>query len=265
MKIINISWGWQSSYLDEFTINTIQNIINDAYAAGAVIVAAAGNFNETALFYPAACEHVISVASTDNNDKKSPNSNFGKWIDIAAPGHHILSTYPFGGYDWESGTSMAAPLVSGTLALMYALRPDMTPEQAEICLKAGVDPVNDYVGLIGVGRLNALEALKCLEAQVQQDNDESETTSNNVFYGFSAAPNPMDEYTLFEYKLNVASKVHLKVYNRFGVAITLLESVYQQPGYYQAKLKRGNLSAGIYYYQLQARDFVETKKLVINE
>lgn len=263
-KIINISWGWQSSYLDAETIYTIQNTINLAHALGTVIVAAAGNFNETALFYPAACEHVISVASTNENDKKSPTSNFGEWIDIAAPGHHILSTYPSGGYDWESGTSMAAPLVSGTLALMFALRPDMTPEEAENCLKAGVDPVNDYVGLIGVGRLNALQALKCVAEQVQQDNDENEV-ANYVFNRFSAAPNPMNEYALIEYQLKVASKVHLKVYNRFGVAITLLESVYQQPGYYQAKFKRGNLPAGIYYYQLQVRDFVETKKLVISE
>jgi subtilisin family serine protease len=71
-------------------------------------VAAAGNENTGRPSYPAAYEHVISVAATDESDKRARFSNYGTTVDVFAPGVQILSTFPGGGYGMKEGTSMAS-------------------------------------------------------------------------------------------------------------------------------------------------------------
>ncbi|MDQ3387488.1 MAG: S8 family peptidase, partial [Actinomycetota bacterium] len=91
------------------------------YAAdkGVVVVAAMGNQGTNSPEYPAAYPSVVAVASTDRGDERAYNSNFGEWVDVAAPGVEIASTVP-GGYSVWSGTSMAAPHVSAEAALLSA-------------------------------------------------------------------------------------------------------------------------------------------------
>lgn len=104
-----------------------------AYATqrGAVVVAAAGNQrdqgNETS--YPGAFPNVLAVAATDASDKTLPFSNTGPYVDLAAPGAAIVSAWPPTGYQSEWGTSMAAPFVSATAALVRAAAPSLTPTQ----------------------------------------------------------------------------------------------------------------------------------------
>jgi thermitase len=102
-----------------------------ATSHGALVVAAAGNEGSTSRFYPAAYPDVLSVAATDNRDQLAPFSNRGaSWVDVAAPGAGIVSTLPTYdnatgvlGYGYLSGTSMAAPVVSGIAALIWPLMP----------------------------------------------------------------------------------------------------------------------------------------------
>ena len=141
-KIINLSLGSA-----DVCTTAEQEAINAAVAAGSVVVVAAGNDHidiDATPYAPANCPNVITVAATDQNGSLSTFSNFGSSVDVAAPGEHIRSTIgidnPPGtfsafGYGDKSGTSMAAPIVSGTIALILAANPALTPREIELLLE----------------------------------------------------------------------------------------------------------------------------------
>ena len=160
-RIINCSFGSSTkSRLGE-------DAIQAALKAGILIVAAAGNSgtsNDRKPHYPASYryENVISVAASDNTDKLAPFSNFGaETVDVAAPGVFILSTFPKGRYRVASGTSMAAPMVSGVAALLLSKEPKLTPKEVKERILATSEPLPDLVGRVkSFGRLNAYYCLK---------------------------------------------------------------------------------------------------------
>lgn len=138
-KVLNLSLGGLGP-----CYSTYQNAINDVTAVGAVVVVAAGNSARNASgFSPANCKGIITVAATDIFGYKAPYSNYGSTIEISAPGgnlHYksdpagILSTLNTGTqgpvadtYTFYNGTSMATPHVSGVAALIFSLRPNLTP------------------------------------------------------------------------------------------------------------------------------------------
>ena len=130
--VINLSLGGSGS-CDSY----IQDAIDDAVAAGSVVVVAAGNSNANAANYtPASCNNIITVASVDQTGGKASYSNYGNVVEIAAPGSSILSTIDSGrksstgpAYAYYSGTSMATPTVAGVIALMKAANPSLTPAE----------------------------------------------------------------------------------------------------------------------------------------
>jgi len=129
IRVSNNSWGG-GGYSQ-----LLANAIEEAEAEGIVFVAAAGNSarnNDVIAQYPANFEfsNVVSVASIDSSQKLSWFSNYGpSTVHIAAPGSHILSTLPGGGYGSLSGTSMAAPHVSGAIALLLSSEPGLSHTQ----------------------------------------------------------------------------------------------------------------------------------------
>ena len=102
-----------------------------ATSKGALVVAAAGNGEDRAAMYPAACPGAVAVTATDANGDFTYFSNYGRWVDLAAPGVQITSTRNDGGYLAEDGTSFAAPIVSGVAALVRAQHPGWSPGQIE--------------------------------------------------------------------------------------------------------------------------------------
>ena len=130
IKVVNNSWGGGS-----FT-QSLFDAMKRLADKGVVLTCAAGNEssdNDSYGSYPANfdIDNLISVASTDENENLSYFSNIGpNSIDIAAPGSHILSTYPNNSYASMSGTSMATPYVTGAMALLFGYDKTLSAREA---------------------------------------------------------------------------------------------------------------------------------------
>lgn len=163
-QVLSMSWG--SSYNNY----AIRNALQDARDAGCLLVAAAGNDGVDSKFYPAGLGFVLAVASSAPNDGKSSFSNYGSWVDVAAPGQSIHSTYKNGGYVNMSGTSMACPLVAGLGGLLYAQlggqRSTAAATAVREAIEAGVVPVGNWVEHGRVDFPAALAQLSAAEPQL---------------------------------------------------------------------------------------------------
>lgn len=139
--------------------NTVKAAFDNSEAAGVLHVAAAGNSGNPPgrgdnIIYPAAYGSVIAVAATDQNDKRARWSSTGLALELAAPGVAINSTLLGGGYGEKSGTSMASPHVTGTVALMIA--EDISDVRGK--LTGTADNLGDS-SLYGYGLVNAAKAV----------------------------------------------------------------------------------------------------------
>jgi thermitase len=152
--VVNLSLGGPADS------SVLRRAVNRAHGQGAVLVAAAGNDGASGPRYPAAYSKVIAVSAISTEDRLASFSGRGRWVDLAAPGTDIISTSNSGGYDRQSGTSMAAPFVSGLAGLLASqgmsadsVRQGMQAT-AEDLGPAGQDP------RYGHGRIDAANAVR---------------------------------------------------------------------------------------------------------
>jgi hypothetical protein len=139
----------------------LEDAVNYAWNNGTVVVAAAGNDAIETGFYPAAYDNAIGVTSTNLADFRSCFSNWGTWVDVAAPGSDIPGAVPGGGYGTGSGTSLASPHVAGEAALLFSQDPDRTNDTVRTILETTVEDLGPpgQDSYFGSGRVNALRAV----------------------------------------------------------------------------------------------------------
>ncbi len=145
-----------------YTSSTLRNAVSYAIGKGVVVVSAVGNDNTSNPTYPTAYPGVIGVSATTQSDGRASFSNYGDTVDVAAPGVGILSTVMSGGYQAWSGTSMAAPIVSGIAALLKNQAPSRSPQQIEALLENSAQDLGapGWDPLFGAGRVDAGRALE---------------------------------------------------------------------------------------------------------
>jgi thermitase len=167
-RAINLSLGGSSAS------QTLCDAVTEAIADGAIVIASAGNGSTSAANYPAACAGAVGVAATDSSDNQASFSNYGSPdVFLSAPGVSIYSTYPNTSYASMSGTSMAAPFVTGVAALLLGQQPTRSVADVKAILAQssdkvgsgyGSDPYSTCAGCtwstsFGYGRLDIYRAL----------------------------------------------------------------------------------------------------------
>lgn len=151
-----------------------QNAVSYAWSKGSLLVAAAGNSSTSAKSYPAAYQPTLAVAATDNADRMASFSNYGSWVEIAAPGENIFSTMTnhksrlsaSRSYGYLSGTSMATPVVSGIAALVSVADENLdgrSNDELRARLTGSADRLSS-LGSINGGRVNACRAVTGLSS-----------------------------------------------------------------------------------------------------
>ena len=145
-KVINLSLGGYSHY------QYLEDCINYAHNSGVTVVIASGNENEnTKKICPAHMTNPIVVGAINSDYKRCSFSNYGSSVDLAAPGDNIISCWVGGGYALASGTSMAAPHISGAAAMYRLMYPNYGSSKTAILLRSfvqdlGASGQDDYYG-----------------------------------------------------------------------------------------------------------------------
>lgn len=232
--VISMSFGGPG---DPGVPEYFQALVDMATAAGSLCVAAAGNDGVDTPSYPAACNDVIAVAATDDANARADFSNWGPWVDVAAPGSLMWSTiatnydvdelsqifyFYFFGWDLENpymggdGTSFACPLTAGVCGLIRARFPALTPQQVAQRLIATGDVVA-YDHPIGP-RVNAFRAVSMGPVAVEP------STVTGTLSLAGASPNPFADGCEIGFTLAADGPAQLAVFDVSGRRVRELAS-----------------------------------------
>lgn len=199
--IVNLSLGAPG-----FCSPQAQDLVDEVRAAGVIVVAAAGNAGSSAPETPASCTGVVSVAAVGPGGDRAPYSNHGIFVDVSAPGGDtsvdmdangivdgVYSTWAqknvdgyAPSYELLQGTSMAAPHVSGVIALMKSVKPSLTPAEVDALLQSGA--LTDDTGPpgrddMGVGLINAFKSVTAVSGAVSSAAPAAYAYPKNLLFG----------------------------------------------------------------------------------
>lgn len=178
--VINLSVGNYTSSA------ALKDACRYAYEKNVVLVAASGNDASDQPSYPAAYDEVISVAAVDHSKERADFSNFGDYVDVAAPGVDIPSTYIYSDYASLSGTSMACPHVAALATLIRSVNPGMKSHDVmELIRTSAVDlgpPGHDQ--LYGYGMIDVNRTLRQMRPMEQNKEAKQPQTIGGLFNKF---------------------------------------------------------------------------------
>lgn len=188
VNIINMSFGMKEDS------QALHNAIKDAYNAGILLIAAAGNTSQVE--YPAAYGEVVAVGAVDSDGVVCDNSAKGDEIELVAPGEKIASTGAFCGELVCSGTSMAAPHVTGLASLLWQKDMNMSSDFVRSLLKASANNYGDEKSY-GYGLIDCKYAEQIYNS-FKEEYSQSDTVSNVEKYNNTAVVTTLDKNTYVE-------------------------------------------------------------------
>ncbi len=278
----------------------VEEAIRDALAANVIVVAAAGNYAPGTAYrptaFPANIEGVIAVGAAGPDMAVSPTSA-NEGLDLLAPGEEVLVGGPGDIWYYNGGTSLAAPHVTATVALMRAVRPDLTPAEALAALQRRAQAASET----SPGFLNALSALndvlpppervryvqtphtcsfspgslvdalgKDVEAydhhiddDLFPEADQPELPAAPMLAG--NYPNPFNPSTTVRFMLPARQHVRLAVYNALGQEVQVLVEGVREAGEHEVRFTARNLPSGVYFARLEAAAHTAVRSLVLAE
>jgi subtilisin len=251
MDIISMSLGTKSHY------DALKEAVDNSYAAGLLNIAAAGNDGNPAgngnnINYPARYDSVIAVGAVREDNLRASFSSTGPALEIMAPGQKVLSTYLNDSLKELSGTSMAAPHVSGVAALVWSANPQLANSEVRQILKDTAAPLGD-ASRYGHGIVNAQEAVRVAKESAGGTTDPTPEPSISV-----NIINPVNESTvqnIVTIQATVDSDAIASVdYTIVNQGITAAMSFNDTTGYWEADWDSLNVSDGSHTITVQAVD-----------
>ena len=275
-SVINMSLGTT----DTSAAPIFQLLVNEAYDAGIVCVAAAGNDGTDAPNYPAACDSVLAVASTNASNVRSSWSNWGWYVDMCAPGEGmwscIASNYIYDDtsqlffevlWGWDGvtpymlgdGTSFAAPVVAGAAALLRSHSPTMSPRDIMFDLISTGD-VKAYDNFIGP-KLNLDRALATALAV-------EPPALSGAGPSLASSPNPVSQVARVRFALAEGGRTRLTIVDAAGRLVRTLAEGENAAGEHANSWDLRDAAgtpvrAGLYFARLDAPTARLTWKLVV--
>ncbi len=168
--IICCAWGSNVIKQEE------KDILKKITDSGITVVASSGNFNNSLDYYPAAADKVLAIAATDSLNRKIKISNFGRFVDLTAPGENIaaLSSSSDNELILQSGTSPATAIATAAAAIIKLNFPEKNIFEIEEILKATTNPIDSintsYTGRLGAGALDFKNIIDVIEKKRKLDS-----------------------------------------------------------------------------------------------
>jgi len=258
-----------------------QALVDMATGSGGLCVAAAGNDGDSVRVYPAAFDRVLAVGATDFSNARAEFSNWGPWVDVAAPGSSMWSAlcrnyeftlldqlvYLLLGWDgvnpylYGDGTSFACPLVAGVCGLVRARYPNLTPQlAAQHVIATGESTVFDLP--IGV-KVSAYQALIGIPTAVGSAEADAPERALAV-----ASPNPFEGSTVIRFALPADGRARLLLFDSAGRRLRTLADGDLAAGphvvRWDGRDDRGSpVASGVYFARLESRGWVVNTKVVL--
>ncbi len=277
VSVLNMSLGGPG---DPGVPEFFQALADAADSAGVLCVASAGNDGLGTPTYPAACDRVLAVAALDFGNARAEFSNFGSWVDVAAPGASMWSSicrnYPvdeisqifylyFFGWDGENpymfgdGTSFACPLVAGVCGLVRHRAPWLTPQQVALHVVATGDSIA-FDQPIGP-KLNAFRAVSAPLVAVEEG-------PGGPLRLDLVAPNPFRSSTVLGFTTPAAGWVRLRLYDFAGRLVREVVNGHLPAGRHArawngATAEGRRLGSGVYLAVLESGGLRSRQKLVL--